>query len=91
MIDNRVEDLIKAIGNLRNFHHSGEDVKNIRNCLDRIFKPDATCINFVYTVKMLGSARYFSVNAEFFKNLFQLGNYRIHHRLALFLFHCDML
>lgn len=50
MIDNRVEDLIKAIGNLRNFHHSGEDVKNIRNCLDRIFKPDATCINFVYTV-----------------------------------------
>ena len=50
MIDNRVEALIKAIGNLRNFHHSGEDVKNIRNCLDRIFKPDATCINFVYTV-----------------------------------------
>ena len=50
MIDNRVEDLIKAIGNLRNFHHSGEDVKNIRNCLDRIFKPDAACINFVYTV-----------------------------------------
>lgn len=49
MIDNRVEALIKAIGNLRNFHHSGEDVKNIRNCLDRIFKPDATCINFVYT------------------------------------------
>lgn len=50
MIDNRVEALIKAIGNLRNFHHSGEDVKNIRNCLDRIFKPDASCINFVYTV-----------------------------------------
>lgn len=50
MIDNRVEALIKAIGNLRNFHHSGEDVKNIRNCLDRIFKPDAACINFVYTV-----------------------------------------
>ena len=50
MIDNRVEALIKAIGNLRNFHHSGEDVKNIRNCLDRVFKPDATCINFVYTV-----------------------------------------
>lgn len=50
MIDNRVEALIKAIGNLRSFHHSGEDVKNIRNCLDRIFKPDATCINFVYTV-----------------------------------------
>lgn len=50
MIDNRVEALIKAIGNLRNFHHSGEDVKNIRNCLDRIFKPDATCINFIYTV-----------------------------------------
>lgn len=50
MIDNRVESLISAIGQLRDMNHSYEDVKDIRICLDRIFKPDASCANFIYTI-----------------------------------------
>lgn len=77
MIDNRVEALIKAIGNLRNFHHSGEDVKNIRNCLDRIFKPDATCINFVYTVNTdklpFGCVVFPRLSGEEINNFFIVG------------------
>ena len=49
-MDNRVEALISAIGKLRDFSNNQQDLIDIRNILNRFFKPDAECGNFYYTI-----------------------------------------
>lgn len=48
-MDTRVEELISAIGKLREFSHSQDDLKQIKLILNRIF-PDKDCANFIYTI-----------------------------------------
>ena len=48
-MDARVEELISAIGKLREFSHSQDDLKQIKLILNRIF-PDKDCANFIYTI-----------------------------------------
>lgn len=49
-MDTRVDKLISAIGKLRDFNYTREDVIAVKNILDLMFNPDAKCKNFIYTV-----------------------------------------
>ena len=49
-MDNRVENLIRAIDNLRNFSHNQEDLISVKYALNSIFGKDAKCENFIYTI-----------------------------------------
>lgn len=49
-MDNRVEALVSAIGRLREYSNDHQDLLEIRNILNRFFKPDAECMNFYYTI-----------------------------------------
>lgn len=50
MLDNRVEKLITAIDKLRDFSVTQEDLIAVKDILNLIFRPDADCAGFVYTV-----------------------------------------
>ena len=50
MLDNRVEKLITAIDKLRDFSVTKEDLIAVKDILNLIFRPDADCAGFVYTV-----------------------------------------
>ena len=50
MLDNRVEKLITAIDKLRDFSVTQEDLIAVKDILNLIFRPDADCACFVYTV-----------------------------------------
>ena len=49
-MDNRVETLVRAIDNLRNFSHRQEDLVAVKDALNSIFLKDAKCENFIYTI-----------------------------------------
>ena len=50
MLDNRVEKLITAIDKLRDYSNTQDDLTAVKTALDSIFRPDAKCVNFIYTV-----------------------------------------
>lgn len=50
MLDNRVEKLITAIDKLRDFSVTQEDLIAVKDILNLIFRPDADCVGFIYTV-----------------------------------------
>ena len=50
MLDNRVEKLITAIDKLRDFSVTQEDLIAVKDILNLIFRPDADCAGFIYTV-----------------------------------------
>ena len=50
MLDNRVEKLITAIDKLRDFSVTQDDLNAVKDSLNLIFRPDANCVGFVYTV-----------------------------------------
>lgn len=50
MLDNRVEKLITAIDKLRDFSVTQDDLNAVKDILNLIFRPDANCVDFVYTV-----------------------------------------
>ena len=50
MLDNRVEKLITAIDKLRDFSVTQDDLNAVKDILNLIFRPDADCAGFVYTV-----------------------------------------
>jgi hypothetical protein len=49
-MDARIDKLTSAIGRLRDFNHTQDDLKNVKLALDNIFLDKAKCRNFVYTV-----------------------------------------
>ncbi len=49
-IDPRVDKLIRSIGRLREFSHTQDDIRNVRETLNSIFEGKATCNNFIYTI-----------------------------------------
>lgn len=49
-MDNRIENLVRAIDRLREFSHSQEDLVAVKDALNGIFLKDATCENFIYTI-----------------------------------------
>ena len=49
-MDSRVETLVRAIDNLRNFSHRQDDLVAVKNALNSIFLKDAKCENFIYTI-----------------------------------------
>ena len=49
-MENRVENLVRAIDRLRDFSHNQEDLVAVKEALNSIFLKDATCDNFVYTI-----------------------------------------
>lgn len=49
-MDNRVDKLITAIDKLRDYSITQDDLNAVKTSLDLIFRPDATCVNFIYTV-----------------------------------------
>lgn len=51
-MDNRVETLISAIGQLRDYNASRNDTKDIQLALDRIFAPNAKCTQVIYTTNV---------------------------------------
>ena len=50
MLDNRVEKLITAIDKLRDFSVTQDDLNAVKDILNLIFRPDANCVGFIYTV-----------------------------------------
>lgn len=50
MLDNRVEKLITAIDKLRDYSVTQDDLNAVRDALNSIFRPDADCVSFTYTV-----------------------------------------
>lgn len=50
MLDNRVEKLITAIDKLRDFSVTQDDLNAVKDSLNLIFRPDADCVGFIYTV-----------------------------------------
>lgn len=50
MLDNRVEKLITAIDKLRDFSVTQDDLNTVKDSLNLIFRPDADCVGFIYTV-----------------------------------------
>ena len=50
MLDNRVEKLITAIDKLRDFSVAQDDLNAVKDSLNLIFRPDANCVGFIYTV-----------------------------------------
>ena len=48
-MDNRIETLINAIGKLRDFENTRDDMLNIKQALDLLFD-NAKCKNFIYTI-----------------------------------------
>ena len=50
MLDNRVEKLISAINKLRDFSNTQDDLVAVKDALNSLFYPDASCANFVYTI-----------------------------------------
>lgn len=49
-MDNRITTLISSIGRLREYDHTIDDIKAVKNALNAFFMPKAKCTNFVYTV-----------------------------------------
>lgn len=49
-MDARINNLVSAVRELRDLEITQENVRNIKDCLDKIFMPDASCKNFIYTV-----------------------------------------
>lgn len=50
MLDNRVEKLVSAIDKLRDYSASQYDLNVVKDALNSIFLPDATCVSFTYTI-----------------------------------------
>ena len=50
MLDNRVEKLVSAIDKLRDFSNTQDDLVAVKDALNSLFYPDASCANFVYTI-----------------------------------------
>lgn len=49
-MDPRIDKLINSIGRLREYSHSQEDLKNVRDNLNSIFDGKSKCVNFIYTI-----------------------------------------
>lgn len=50
MLDNRVEKLVSAIDKLRDYSVTQDDLNAVKDVLNQIFLPDATCASFTYTI-----------------------------------------
>lgn len=50
MLDNRVEKLVTAIDKLRDYSITQDDLNAVKDSLNSIFRPDADCSNFIYTI-----------------------------------------
>ena len=77
-MENRVENLVRAIDRLRDFSHNQEDLVAVKDALNSIFLKDATCDNFIYTVNTdkvpFGCITMPKMGADTINNLMVMGD-----------------
>ena len=77
-MENRVENLVRAIDRLRDFSHEQEDLVSVKDALNSIFLKDATCDNFIYTINTdkvpFGCIVMPKMNSDMINNLMVVGD-----------------